>query len=182
MFRVSAGQVYANICPFRGKTGVKGCEWMELFEHYLIFNYNILSMNYILSKRIINTPLEKLYEAYSNPDILIKWWGPHGFSNKFNEFTFAENGLWDYIMIDELGVEYHNQMIFKEIYPNKKIVADHISDPAFRVEIEFLKITSQQSEVFFKMKFEDDVVYNALKNYVPEKNEENFERLENILK
>ena len=32
------------------------------------------------------------------------------------------------------------------------------------------------------MKFEDDVVYNALKNYVPEKNEENFERLENILK
>jgi uncharacterized protein YndB with AHSA1/START domain len=109
-------------------------------------------MNYILSKRIINTPLEKLYEAYSNPDILIKWWGPHGFSNKFNEFTFAENGLWDYIMIDELGVEYHNQMIFKEIYPNKKIVADHISAPAFQVEIEFLKITSQQSEVFFKMK------------------------------
>jgi hypothetical protein len=72
--------------------------------------------------------------------------GPHGFSNRFNEYNFIENGLWDYHMIDENGKEYHNQ-----------------------------------TEVQFKMNFEDEVVYNALKDFVPEKNEENFDRLETIL-
>jgi len=139
-------------------------------------------MNSILSRRVIHTSLEKLYHAYSNPDILVKWWGPNGFSNRFNEFTFEENGLWDYIMIDEMGKQYPNQMIFKKIEPNKIIVADHITAPKFQVEISFNKITTQKTEVLFKMNFEDEEIYKALLNYVPEKNEENFDRLENILK
>ena len=32
------------------------------------------------------------------------------------------------------------------------------------------------------MNFEDEEIYKALLNYAPEKNEENFDRLENILK
>jgi uncharacterized protein YndB with AHSA1/START domain len=139
-------------------------------------------MNSILSRRVFHTSLEKLYHAYSNPNILVKWWGPHGFSNRFNEFNFEENGLWDYIMFDEMGKEYHNQMIFKKIEPNKIIVAEHISAPKFQFEILFNRITSQTTEVLFKMNFEDEEIYKALKNYVPEKNEENFDRLENILK
>lgn len=139
-------------------------------------------MSSILSKRIFNSSIEKLFEAYSNAEILIKWWGPNGFSNKFNEFNFKENGLWDYIMIDEFGKEYPNQMIFREINPYNKIIADHISPPIFQIEIEFLKVSEQQCELQFKMNFEDEVVFNALKNYVPEKNEENFDRLEKILK
>ena len=138
-------------------------------------------MKSILSKRIINASVEHLYHAYSNPDILIQWWGPHGFSNRFNEFNFVENGLWDYHMIDENGKEYHNQSIFKTILPNSKIIANHISAPLFEFEIDFIKITDKQTEVQFKMNFEDEVVYNALKDYVPEKNEENFDRLETIL-
>ena len=138
-------------------------------------------MKSILSKRIVKAGIHRVFEAYSNPELLVKWWGPHGFTNRFNEFNFKENGLWDYIMIDESGKEYHNQVIFKEIIPNTKIVADHISAPAFEIEIDFIKISNQQVEIQFKMNFNDEVVYNALINFVPEKNEENFERLEAVL-
>jgi uncharacterized protein YndB with AHSA1/START domain len=138
-------------------------------------------MKLVLSKRIMNATVEQVYDAYSKPEILIQWWGPHGFTNRFNEFNFREEGLWDYHMIDSNGKEYHNQTIFKTILPNSKIIANHISAPFFEFEIDFIKINEQQTEVHFKMKFEDELVYNALKDYVPEKNEENFDRLEIIL-
>lgn len=138
-------------------------------------------MKSILSKRIVNASIKEVYNAYSNPELLIKWWGPHGFTNKFNEFNFKEDGLWDYIMIDELGKEYHNQVKFKEIIPNAKIVANHISAPVFQIEIDFKEVSGLQTEVHFKMNIDDEVVYNALINFVPEKNEENFDRLEAIL-
>lgn len=142
---------------------------------------NFISMKSILSKRIINATIQQLYNAYSKPELLIQWWGPHGFTNRFNEFNFCENGLWDYHMIDTNGKEYHNQTIFKTILPYSKIIAEHISAPFFEFEVEFIKIKEGQTEVHFKMNFEDEVVYNALKDYVPEKNDENFDRLEKIL-
>jgi hypothetical protein len=138
-------------------------------------------MKSILSQRIVNASLEQVFEAYSNPDLLMKWWGPHGFTNKFNAFAFEENGVWDFVMIDEQGKEYHNINIFQTIIPNAKIIAKHVLAPIFEIEIDFLKISEAQTEIKFKMNFEDEVTYNALVNYVPEKNEENFDRLEAIL-
>ena len=79
-------------------------------------------MKSILSKRIINATIQQLYNAYSKPELLIQWWGPHGFANRFNEFNFCENGLWDYHMIDTNGKEYHNQTIFKTILPNNGVI------------------------------------------------------------
>ena len=84
-------------------------------------------------------------------------------------------------MIDENGKEYHNQMIFQKIILSTKIIARHISAPAFEIEIDFIKFAENQTEIQFKMNFEDEAVYNSLVNYVPEKNEENFDRLQALL-
>lgn len=138
-------------------------------------------MKSIVSKRIFNAQIEEVFEAYSNPAILVKWWGPHGFTNRFNTFEFQEQGVWDFVMIDEQGKEYHNINIYKTIIPNSKIIANHILAPVFEIEIDFIKIAAVETAVQFKMNFEDEVVYNALINYVPEKNEENFDRLESVL-
>lgn len=138
-------------------------------------------MNSVLSKRIINKSVQNVFKAYSDPTLLIQWWGPHGFKNKFLEFDFSENGLWDFIMMDESGKEYPNQIRFKEIVPNEKIKAAHLNPPIFDIEINFIQLGPEQTEVQFKMIFDDEVVYNALKNYVPEKNQENFDRLEAVL-
>ena len=32
----------------------------------------------IVSSRLINAPQEKVFEAFRNPDILVRWWGPEG--------------------------------------------------------------------------------------------------------
>lgn len=138
-------------------------------------------MKSILSTRILNTTVEKLFNAYSKPEILIKWWGPHGFTNRFNEFNFSENGLWDFYMIESNGKEYHNQIVFKQIIANKKIVATHVNAPVFEFEVDFIKISNLQTELQFKMSFEDENIYKALVSFVPEKNQENFDRLESVL-
>jgi len=76
-------------------------------------------MKTILSKRIFNASIEQSFQAYSNPNLLVQWWGPHGFTNRFNTFSFEENGVWDFMMIDEQGKEYHNIIIFQKSYPTQ---------------------------------------------------------------
>lgn len=138
-------------------------------------------MKSIVSKRTINAPINRVFDAYSNPELLVQWWGPYGFTNRFSSFSFEENGVWDFMMIDEAGKEYYNMIIFQKIVPNTKIIANHISAPEFEIEIDFHKVSADQTEVQFKMNFENEVIYNALVGFVPEKNEENFDRLEAVL-
>ena len=138
-------------------------------------------MKSVLSKRIFNHSIQQVYEAYSDPALLCKWWGPHGFTNRFTEFAFEEGGLWDFMMIDEIGKEYHNQIVFKEITPEKNIKARHVSAPVFDIDITFIPISDAQTEVQFQMIFEEEKVFTSLKDFVTEKNEENFDRLGVVL-
>ena len=52
----------------------------------------------IVSSRILNTPREIVYRAWSEPEHLKNWWGPAGFTNTFNEFDFKVGGKWNFIM------------------------------------------------------------------------------------
>ncbi len=52
----------------------------------------------IVSSRILNVPQEKVFEAFRNPDILARWWGPEGFTNTFHTFDLRPGGIWEFVM------------------------------------------------------------------------------------
>lgn len=52
----------------------------------------------IVSRRVINTPQDKIFEAFRNPGLLAQWWGPEGFTNTFHTFDFRPDGVWEFIM------------------------------------------------------------------------------------
>ena len=52
----------------------------------------------IYNSRVINSSPEKIFSAISESKHLQNWWGPKGFSNTFNEFNFAKDGVWNFIM------------------------------------------------------------------------------------
>ena len=35
-----------------------------------------------------------LFEAIRNPERLVRWWGPLGFTNRFHAFDFQPDGEW----------------------------------------------------------------------------------------
>ena len=53
---------------------------------------NVENDSQIYSSRIIDAPIEKVYEAFANPSHLKNWWGPHGFTNTIHEFDLQPDG------------------------------------------------------------------------------------------
>lgn len=132
----------------------------------------------IYSSRVLSSPIEIVYEAFSNPAHLSKWWGPHGFSNTFHEFDLRPGGKWILTMHGPEKGHYENSSVFKAVEPFKLIAWKRISKPLFDMEVGFMQLRDTATEISFRMIFETEEECNKIKNFAGPKNEENFDRLE----
>jgi len=135
----------------------------------------------IYSERELEVPVSKLYEAFSNPTILKKWWGPEGFSNTIHEFDLRPGGKWLLTMHGPEKGNYENSSVFTEVVPLEKVAWTRKSQPWFDMEIEFVKLDTSLSKISFRMIFNTAEECNKIKKFAGPKNEENFDRLENVL-
>jgi uncharacterized protein YndB with AHSA1/START domain len=87
--------------------------------------------------RLLNSPVELVWEVWTNPVHITNWWGPTGFRNTISVMDFRTGGVWELIMHGPDGMDYKNKSIFKEIVKYKRIIYDHISGPKFIASIEF---------------------------------------------
>lgn len=55
----------------------------------------------IVSSRVFDVKIEKLFRSWSDPNHLKNWWGPKGFTNTFHEFDFRVGGKWSFVMHEE---------------------------------------------------------------------------------
>ena len=132
----------------------------------------------IVTTRVVNAPIGVAYEAWANPNHLKNWWGPKGFSNTFNRFDFKVGGKWSFIMHGPDKGNYANECEFTKIEKPFVIAWKRHSKPLFQVNATFEEVTSNKTNITFKMLFNTAEECNKLKPYVVDKNEENFDKLE----
>lgn len=135
----------------------------------------------IYSSRILNAPLEIVYQAFANPEYLKKWWGPEGFTNTIHEFDLRPNGKWILTMHGPEKGNYENSSVFKSVEPLKLISWKRLSQPLFDMEVSFEAISDTKSKIAFRMIFETVEACEKIKRFAGPKNEENFDRLEKEL-
>ncbi len=138
-------------------------------------------MNEVITKRNFNVPVALLYKAWAQPEHLKNWWGPNGFTNTFYEFDLRPGGKWRFTMHGADGKNYENESVFETISQNKLIIFNHISEPKFTAEVSFADNGKNSSSLIWKMIFPKQEVYQSLKDFIAEKNEENLNRLETEL-
>lgn len=136
----------------------------------------------ILSSRIINSPVEMVYQAFENPNHLKNWWGPEGFTNTINEFDLRVGGNWILTMHGPEKGNYENSSVFKTVLLNKLISWERKSQPLFDMEIAFEKLEENKTQISFKMIFATAEECEKMRKFVEPKNEENFNRLEREIK
>ena len=136
----------------------------------------------ILSSRIINSPVEMVYQAFENPNHLKNWWGPEGFTNTIHEFDLRVGGNWILTMHGPEKGNYENSSVFKTVLPNKLISWERKSQPLFDMEIAFEKLEENKTQISFKMIFSTAEECEKMRKFVEPKNEENFNRLEREIK
>lgn len=135
----------------------------------------------IYSSRILNAPVEIVYNAFANPNHLKVWWGPNGFTNTIQEFDLKPGGKWILTMHGPKIGNYENSSVFITVEPFKLIAWKRISKPLFNMEVGFKKCNDSQSEISFRMIFETPEECAKIKNFAGPNNEENFDRLEKEL-
>lgn len=79
--------------------------------------------------RFFSAPIEKVWQAWSNAEMIKEWWGPETYSCPFAEIDFQVGGKSLLAMTDPHGESVWSGGVYKEIVPYKKIVTtDHFTD------------------------------------------------------
>ena len=103
----------------------------------------------VVTTRVLNFPIQSVYNAWTNPKILQKWWGPKGFTNTFHEFDLRVGGKWKFIMHGPDKKDYPNESEFVEIVEPELLIFNHLSNPVFQVRTEFTEVTSVSTKLTF---------------------------------
>jgi uncharacterized protein YndB with AHSA1/START domain len=78
--------------------------------------------NEIVISRTFDAPRELVWEAMTDPQQIIHWWGPRGFSTTIKEMDVRPGGAWKHTMHGPDGTDYPNSSVFKEIVKPARIV------------------------------------------------------------
>jgi uncharacterized protein YndB with AHSA1/START domain len=136
----------------------------------------------IISSRIIDAPSDIVFKAFSSPENLKHWWGPEGFTNTIDQFEFKPGGTWKFTMHGADGTDYPNHCEFKDIIPNEKVVFIHyLPVHHFTMTLGFERLDNK-TKFSFTMVFEADGEVERIKDFVVPANEQNFDRLEQVIK
>ena len=131
--------------------------------------------------RMLNAPIDLVWEVWTNPEHIANWWGPNGFTNTIHKMDLQEGGEWKLTMHGPDGTNYPNRSIFKEIITLKKIVYEHFN-PHFIATLLF-ESKGEETLIDWSMLFDTaymrEIVIKAHK--ADEGLKQNVEKLEKYL-
>jgi uncharacterized protein YndB with AHSA1/START domain len=78
----------------------------------------------VVVTRVFDTPLEQVWRAWVEPEMVKQWWGPTGFTCPLAEIDFREGGTSLVCMRapkDYGGQDMYNTWTYTKIIPNERI-------------------------------------------------------------
>ncbi len=79
--------------------------------------------NVLVIEREFDAPLEEVWKMWTEPQNIMKWWGPVGFTAPYARLDLREGGKYLYCMKGPDGKEYWSGGVFREVEPKERIVA-----------------------------------------------------------
>lgn len=121
--------------------------------------------------RVFEAPRDLVWEAWTKPEHLEKWWGPNGFTTKTKELDLRVGGVWRHDMVAADGTAFPNRTEYVEIEKPQRLVyrnGDDGNHEMFRTTVTFMEFAGQTHvnmiAVFPSKKDRDRTVseYNAI--------------------
>ena len=136
----------------------------------------------IVISRLLNAPLELVWEVWTNPEHIKNWWGPNDFTCTIHQMDVKKDGVWNLTMHGPDGTNYENQSIFKEIVKHKKIVYEHIQ-AKFTATIE-LERQGNKTQLSWRMLFEtkEEFLRVIREHHADQGLKQNIEKLKTYIK
>lgn len=118
----------------------------------------------IVTTRVFDAPRELVFEVWTNPQHLEKWWGPNGFLTTVQQMEVKPGGVWRLVMHGPDGRDYNNKMVFLEVVKPERLV--YKTDPEKGIEPVNFEVTvtfadrGGKTEVVMRMVFPSAIARN----------------------
>jgi len=80
----------------------------------------------ILITREFDAPKHLVYEAWTTPDLVKRWWHANRGEMTICEIDLRVGGRWRYVMVADGGFEVAFHGVYREIVPNERIVSTEV--------------------------------------------------------
>ncbi|HTR31787.1 MAG TPA: SRPBCC family protein [Puia sp.] len=128
--------------------------------------------------RLLDAPVDLVWEVWTKPEHLAQWWGPNGFTNTIGLMDVRPGGGWDLTMHGPDGTDYKNKSVFREVVLHRRIVYEHLSAPKFIATVEF-EAKGRQTLITWHMLFRtaEEFIHTVKTFKADEGLKQNFEKL-----
>ena len=80
----------------------------------------------ILITREFDAPKHLVFEAWTTPELVKRWWSGHCAEMSLAEIDLRVGGVWRYVMVAEGGFEVGFHGEYREIVPNERLVSTEV--------------------------------------------------------
>jgi uncharacterized protein YndB with AHSA1/START domain len=75
----------------------------------------------IVMERSFNAPRELVFKAYTDPDLIPRWWGPRRYTTTVDKMDVQVGGVWRFVQHDAAGNVYAFNGVYREIVPPERL-------------------------------------------------------------
>jgi uncharacterized protein YndB with AHSA1/START domain len=75
----------------------------------------------IVMERVFAAPRELVFKAYTDPNLIPKWWGPRKYTTTVDKLDVRVGGAWRFVQRDADGNVYAFNGEYREIAPPKRL-------------------------------------------------------------
>ncbi|CAA9508300.1 MAG: Ligand-binding SRPBCC domain protein family [uncultured Solirubrobacterales bacterium] len=76
----------------------------------------------IVSERVFDAPRDRVWEAYTDPELIPQWWGPRHAAVSVDVMDVRRGGAWRFVHRDSEGNEVGFRGTYREVTPPERIV------------------------------------------------------------
>ncbi|HNC94543.1 MAG TPA: SRPBCC family protein [Myxococcota bacterium] len=136
----------------------------------------------IVLSRHFSAPRDLVFEAWTRPDFIDRWWGPRAFTTHTTSMEVRPGGAWIFEMRSAEYGNFPNRVRYLEVVPSEKLVYDHDAgkdnDPAgFHVVVTFTAVADGTTVEMRTTLASEEALANAKKFGAIEGGQQTLERL-----
>ena len=79
----------------------------------------------IVLTHVFDAPRELVWQAWTDPQHVVNWWRPNGFTTTIEKMDVRPGGVWKHVMHGPDGTDYPNSSVFIEVVKPERIVYSH---------------------------------------------------------
>ncbi len=76
----------------------------------------------IVTERVFDASRDRVYAAFTDPELIPRWWGPRRMTTTVDEMDVKVGGRWRFVMSEPGGPDQAFKGVYREIVPNEQIV------------------------------------------------------------